>query len=66
MKLLLRRCASLTSTGSISIAARLHIGFGLVLLLLGAVGALSWYQTDQMASKAACWSTLALSAWPRR
>jgi methyl-accepting chemotaxis protein len=51
MNSLLRRCASLTNAGNLSIAARLHIGFGLVLLLLGAVGALSWYQTEQMAKQ---------------
>jgi len=49
MKSLLRRFATFRSASSISIAARLHIGFGVVLLLLGAVGALSWYQTEQMA-----------------
>jgi methyl-accepting chemotaxis protein len=46
-----QRWQSALSRTRISIAKRLYLGFGVVLLLLGAVGALGGYQTSQLASQ---------------
>ena len=46
-----QRWQSAFSRTRISIAKRLYLGFGVVLLLLGAVGALGGYQTSQLASQ---------------
>jgi methyl-accepting chemotaxis protein len=46
-----QRWQSALSRTPISIAKRLYLGFGVVLLLLGAVGALGGYQTSELASQ---------------
>lgn len=45
------RWQSAFSATRISIATRLYLGFGVMLLLLGAVGVLGGYQTSQLASQ---------------
>lgn len=46
-----QRWMSALRKGRISIATRLYLGFTVVLVLLGAVGALGWYQTSLLASQ---------------